>query len=106
MLVKKKDTQVFRKNGCTVYEYGGTKNLDIGTAEIETKYPIRGWARNKKVDETYFILSGGGKVYIGDEVYKVEKDDLVMIEKGKWYRAEGEMRVLMACSPAWSSKQH
>jgi mannose-6-phosphate isomerase-like protein (cupin superfamily) len=106
MLVKKKDRLVFEKKGCKVFEYGGTQDLDVGVAEIEERYPEKGWARNIKVDMTYFVLEGGGKLFLEKEVYEIVEGDLVIIERGKWYRAEGKMRVLMASGPAWSLGQY
>ncbi len=106
MLVKKQKAQVFKKPTCTVFEYGGTKNLDLAIVDIKGGYPEKGWAKNEKVDMTYFVLKGGGKFYLGDEIFEISVGDLVMIEKGKWYQVEGDMRVVMASSPAWSPGQY
>lgn len=106
MFVKKQDTKVFERPTCVVYEYGGTANLNLAVAEIKERYPERGWARNKEVDETYFILEGRGKVIVEKEEFEVEKDDLVLIEKGKWYRFEGSARVAIACGPTWTPEQY
>jgi len=106
MFVKKSNVQVFQKPTCTIYEYGGTKNLDLAVAEIKDKYPEKGWARNKEVDETYFIISGSGRFYFENETFDITEGDLVLIEKGRWYRFEGNAKIVIACSPAWSVEQY
>lgn len=106
MFVKKSKAKVFSRPTCTVYEYGGTTNLDLAVGEIKGRYPEKGWVRNTKVDETYFVIVGKGKVYLEKEIFEVNEGDLVMIEKNKWYRAEGNLTVVIACSPPWSPGQY
>lgn len=106
MLVKKRDAEVFQKPTAIVLEYGGTPNLDLAVVEIKDRYPEKGWARNTKVEMTYFVIEGKGKFYLEDEVFSLDIGDLVMIEKGKWYRVEGKMEVVMVSSPAWSPGQY
>lgn len=106
MFVKKDKAKVFKKPTCTVWEYGGTQSLDLAVAEIKGKYPENGWARNTKVDMTYFVINGAGKIYLDSEIYAISEGDLLMIEKRKWYKVEGNLKVIMASSPAWSLDQY
>jgi len=106
MFVAKSKATIYKKPSCVVREYGGVSNLDLGVAEINGKYPMVGWARNKEVDMTYFVIEGKGKFWLEDEVYQIEKEDFVLIERGRWYRCEGDLKVVMVSSPAWSPGQY
>jgi len=106
MFVGKEAAAIHQSPNCVVREYGGTPNLDLAVAEISGKYPEDGWARNREVDMTYYVIGGGGKFYFEEESYDLHKGDLVMVEKGKWYRVEGNLEIVMASSPAWSPEQY
>ncbi len=106
MFVTKKKAAVHQSPPCVVYEYGGTPDLGLAVAEIKGKYPVEGWARNKEVDMTYFVIKGSGQFFLEKETYCIEEGDLILIEKGKWYKANGKMTVVMASSPQWSLGQY
>lgn len=106
MFCPKSKAQVFKRPTCTVFEYKGTKNLGFAVAEIKEKYPEHGSAKNTKVDMTYFVEEGAGKFFLEDEVFEIKKGDLIIIEKGKWYRVEGSITSIMASNPAWFPEQY
>lgn len=106
MLTKKSQAKKFKQPTCTVWEYGGTRKIDIAIAKIKGRYPEKGRARNTKCTMMYYVLAGEGKITIGNEIFKVKKGDVVLFKPGKWYWVEGELEVVIASSPRWSSGQY
>ena len=49
-------------------------------------------AHTNSVEHEQYVLSGRARIGIGDEVYEVEKDDIVFIPAGvpHWYEVQGE----------------
>lgn len=60
-IVKLEETQQFKNsNLCIATEYNfGDKDIDIATAEINGKYPEKGYCVNTEVKEMIFVISGG-----------------------------------------------
>ena len=49
-------------------------------------------AHTNSVEHEQYVLSGSAKIGIGEDVYEVEKDDVVYIPAGTvhWYEVEGD----------------
>lgn len=49
-------------------------------------------AHTNTIEHEQYVLSGSARIGIGDEVYEVEKDDIVFIPAGvpHWYEVKGE----------------
>lgn len=55
-------------------------------------------------EEFYYVLSGTGKMTIGDEVRDVSGGDAILIPPGAWHTitAAEELRFLCCCAPPYS----
>jgi mannose-6-phosphate isomerase-like protein (cupin superfamily) len=92
---------------CTVYEYP-MKNgeMDIGVAEINDRYPGQGYAMNSECSEMGYVLKGVGKLVTETGSTSLAVGDVVYIPRGEKFYWEGDMTVVLSCSPAWHPQQH
>jgi mannose-6-phosphate isomerase-like protein (cupin superfamily) len=92
---------------CIVYEYP-MKNaeMNIGVAEITHRYPDEGYAMNQKCSEMGYILKGSGKLVTEKSVAVLASGDVVYIPHGEKFYWEGNMTVILPCTPAWHPQQH
>ncbi len=92
---------------CTVYEYAmKNSEMNIGVAEITHRYPDEGYAINHKCSEMGYILRGSGKLITEKNEAMLSSGDVVYIPRGEKYYWEGNMTVVLPCTPAWYPEQH
>lgn len=82
------------------------KDIDISTAEINGKYPENGYCVNTEVKEMIYVISDSGKIIAENKTITFKQGDAILIDKGEKYRWDAVCNVVMACSPAWTPKQH
>lgn len=81
--------------------------LDMAEITISGRYPENGWARNLESHEIVRVLRGAGSlVFRGAEVTNLAEGDVVYVPPRTSFAWNGDMTILMACSPAFSSKQY
>ena len=98
-LIKGKDVPAIREPGCGQmikwYPLGPTDDIcswltvRVSSAE-EEKWPFQAH-KHKDFCEYWFVIEGKGKIYVGDEVYEVEKGDLVSTPPDTPHKASGDM---------------
>lgn len=92
---------------CTVYEYPmKNSELNIGVAEITTRYPSQGYAINHECSEIAYILKGSGILVTENKTVKLSTGDVVYIPHGEYYYWEGAMTIILPATPAWYPAQH
>ena len=92
---------------CHGVAFAANAPLDLAEIEISGRYPERGWARNLESHEMVRVLRGAGSLTLRDgEVIALAEGDTVHVPAGDWFAWNGDMTVLMACSPAFDSKQY
>jgi mannose-6-phosphate isomerase-like protein (cupin superfamily) len=85
-------------------ELGGTKQHSLGHVVITPKghsklhyHPV--------AEETYYILSGKGKIAIEDNVYSLSKGEVALIMPNEKHQifcdGEEDLEFLVVCAPAW-----
>jgi len=80
--------------------------LDMTLITIAGRYPA-GWARNKVCHEMVRVQSGKGTLLFRDgEVIELSTGDAVYVPAGNWFAWDGDMTIVMACSPAFSKEQY
>ena len=84
------------------------KVVGIAIAEINGVYPSKDqWSRNKEVDMWYLCVEGKGKIqFSSGEIYRLEKDVLLHIQKNQCYRVSGNLKVVIITIPPWYPKQY
>ena len=83
------------------------KNSELCIAtEYDFKYPENGYCVNTEVKEMIYVISGSGKIIAENKTITFKQGDAILINKGEKYRWDAVCNVVMACSPAWTPKQH
>lgn len=109
MKATSKSHAIRHQNGttCLVLEYGGNSDIDGAVAEINGRYPEKGWAKNTISSEQLFVISGGGAVVTKDTKRKLGVEDTILIEPNELYFIDGiNLRIFISCTPAWSPDQY
>lgn len=55
---------------------------------------------HETMTEFYYVLTGGGDMYLDDERHPIKAGDIVVIPPGVRHTSEGEMEVLILGAPA------
>lgn len=92
---------------CTAFEYP-TKDPDANVARIwiNGRYPLRGSSVNREVKEVVYVESGEGTVTVEGAITTLAPGDVVILEKGESMSWEGNMVLIIFCSPAWHPGQY
>jgi mannose-6-phosphate isomerase-like protein (cupin superfamily) len=92
---------------CAVTEYSfGDPALDFAVAEIQGRYPETGRTYNERSAEAAFVLEGSGQVVIEEKEVVLQKGDAVLIQPGEKFCWQGNLKLLLSCTPAWSPEQY
>jgi mannose-6-phosphate isomerase-like protein (cupin superfamily) len=80
---------------------------DIATIKITGRYPENGWAINEIVHELALVSEGSGSLeFKGADSHELKVGDVISVEPGKRFAWNGEMTIVMTCSPAFSPNQY
>jgi mannose-6-phosphate isomerase-like protein (cupin superfamily) len=82
------------------------KDINIATIEITGRYPKEGCVVNNKCKELSYIIKGSGKIVVEDKEIFLEKGDAILVEPKEKYYWDGNMTLLVPCTPAWYPEQH
>lgn len=105
--VKFENAEKHEKSNCIVYEYPmQNREMNIGVAEINNRYPEKGYAMNHKCSEMGYIVKGTGALITENDKVNLSAGDVIYIPRGKKYYWEGTMTVVLPCTPAWHPEQH
>lgn len=108
MRIIKFNESVIFKNGetCEVREYEfGDPDINIGTAEINGRFPESGFLVNEKVKEYAYVIRGIGKIATKTATMDFAEGDVISIPVGEPYYWDAHCSLVMPCSPAWYPEQ-
>ena len=107
-IVHENQTKEFKNSDtCIATEYPlGDKEIDMAYVEVSDRYPVKGRVTNEKCKELAYIIKGSGKIVVEGEEIVLNARDLILLEPGERYYWEGNMRMLVSCTPAWYPQQH
>ncbi|MFZ2025003.1 MAG: cupin domain-containing protein [Microgenomates group bacterium] len=92
---------------CNGFEFDlGVKDIDGAVVNVTGRYPEKGHVVNKVCREIAYIIEGNGQVVIEGKSFDVKSEDLIVIDKGEQFSWEGNLRLFIYCTPAWSHEQH
>lgn len=98
------------ENSSTCHGVGYAVNdapLDIAEITIDGRYPESGWARNRLCHEMVRVLRGSGVLHMRDgTATHLELSSVVHVPPGEWFAWNGDMDIMMACSPPFSPEQY
>jgi mannose-6-phosphate isomerase-like protein (cupin superfamily) len=85
-----------------------TKDSDINVARVEIRgrFPETGTMRNNAVKEIVYVERGHGTVTINGVATLIEVGDVILYDKKEQVVWNGELNLIVACTPAWSPSQH
>lgn len=93
--------------GCAVYEYPmQNPKMNIAIAEIVGRYPEQGYAINHQCSEMGYVLKGSGKLVTESREVALAEGDVVYIAPREKFYWEGNLTLVLSCSPAWNPAQH
>lgn len=109
-IIKEENAEKFKyADTSSVLEYGialNEKNMDFCTNKITGRYPMEGYCSNLEVEELCYILEGEGTIYKRDsKPIDFKKGDVIFINKKDIYYWDGDFKLAIVCSPAWSKEQ-
>lgn len=108
MKILKKTNAVRHENSpaCVAFEYRQpTDALDMARIELSGRYPSEGWALNTVCDALVYVVKGEGRLLSPDHATNMASGDQVYIPFNEKYALEGNMELLFASTPRWSSEQ-
>lgn len=94
---------------CIATEYDfKDKDIDLGTAVINGRYPEDGYCVNEKCKELVFVLEGKGTLNFKNKKIEFQNNEAILIDKNEPYfwGPDTNCKVAMVCTPAWSPEQH
>lgn len=106
-IIKNNEAKKFDANGYVSYEYNSNDSaINIARIEIRGRIPETGSMRNTKVKEICYVESGEGSITIEGAKHELSSGDVVYYEPNKRVFWEGNLVLIIACTPAWTLKQH
>jgi mannose-6-phosphate isomerase-like protein (cupin superfamily) len=107
-IIKAEDSHTIESaKSCIATEYPTTsEDINIARVKILGRFPESGVMWNTAVEEIVYVESGDGRVVIDAVETEIKTGDVVLYQKGEKVFWEGEMILLIACTPAWKQEQH
>lgn len=104
---KNQAKQKIHSNMCSVIEYPlHDAMLDVAIATIAGRYPENGRVINQECKELAYVQDGAGKIVINNEEISLTAGDSIIIDAGESYYWEGNLQLVLSCTPAWTATQH
>lgn len=107
-LIKKEQSQEF-KNGdtCIADEYPiHDPDINIALIKITGRYPENGYTTNELCKEIAYVVEGEGRVVVEGKEIEIKNGDVVFLEPREKFYWEGNLTMVMSCTPAWTLEQH
>lgn len=99
-----------RKNSdaCTVteFEFEGEKNINSAVVELNGRYPESGFALNTVCEEIVYVIEGHGQLVNPQARIVMSTGDMLRIKPNENYYFDGNLKLLIATSPAWYPEQY
>ena len=93
---------------CKTLEYSfADKDIDLGIATINGRYPDEGYGVNLVSKELVYVIEGNGTLNFENEKIEFSAGDAILIEPNeKYYYDTKYCKISMSCTPAWEMEQH
>lgn len=105
---KKSQTSTHHNNEhCSIVEYPiDMPAINMALATINGRYPSAGYAINHKVQEVVYIQQGNGSISVNGQITDFASGDVILVEPGDKFFWDGNFKMTIACSPAFTPEQH
>lgn len=109
-IVKLEEAEIMKNSDTSeLLEYSiklDEKDLDFCINTIRGRYPEKGFCSNQECQELCYVLEGEGAFYKKDsEPVQFKKGDIIYINKKDIYYWNGNFKVSIVCTPAWTMEQ-
>ena len=102
-----KEAETFKGNTNITYEYKiADKDINFCISEINGRLPETRRCVNRVCKEMAHVLEGKGIIEVEGKKYNLKRDDVILISPGERYYFEGNLKLALPCTPAWSPEQH
>jgi len=93
---------------CEVLEYPlDDKDINCAVAEINGRYPEKGYSTNQVCKELVYVIKGNGTLYIKNgKSVNFNQKDVILIDKGECFYWEGICTLILPCTPSWYPEQY
>jgi|CXWK01.1.fsa_nt_gi mannose-6-phosphate isomerase-like protein (cupin superfamily) len=89
-----------------IWDYLMGKDMGISYQELTSRGPQAGRYLNKTCSEVYFVISGSGKFYVGDDVYEAGKNDVITVDPNTLHHIETTaLKYITITRPDWYEEQ-
>jgi mannose-6-phosphate isomerase-like protein (cupin superfamily) len=107
-IIHKEQTREFKNSeNCVATEYLlEDKEIDTSIVKLKGRYPNKGRVVNLICKELIYISEGSGKIEVENEEINIKEGDLILIEHGEKYFWDGNLTLIISCTPAWYPEQH
>ncbi len=90
-----------------IYEYETDDAFLSGAvAEIDGRYPDRGFCVNERLKELVYVIAGQGLLVFRNKSVPFEAGDTLFIDHGEAFAWEGQMTLYIATAPKFDPAQH
>jgi len=104
---KKNAIKIKHSKKWIAYEYDHhDKDINIACIEIKGRHPDSGFVMNEKVKEIIFVTKGTGKIVIEKTAHPLTEGSAVLVLPKQKYYVEGNLTLVIPCTPAWTMQQH
>ncbi len=92
----------------TIWEYSTPdKDLSGAIAQINGRYPEKGFAVNEVSKELVYVLEGTGSIVLKKgRSFEVSKGDVILLIPNEPYAWNGNLTLFMTNTPSFDPKQH
>lgn len=91
----------------TIWEFAMEEKAISGAiAQINGRYPEKGFAVNKISKELAFIVSGQGHIVTPNQKKSSSFGDLIFLDKDESFAWEGNLTIFMVTTPKFDPRQH
>tara|TARA_R100000742_G_C4237168_1_gene57548 strand:- start:211 stop:567 length:357 start_codon:yes stop_codon:yes gene_type:complete len=70
------------------------ENLTLSKTTLKPNQSTKGHSHDE-LEEVYFFMKGRGRMQLGEEIFEVKAEDIVLIPQGKFHRVFNDMHFPM-----------
>ncbi len=107
-IIRGSEKRTIRAAKTTVIHEYDTRDAFISgaTAEINGRYPEKGYVVNKTHKELVYVISGQGAYLTPEGITHIAEGDVIFVDHGDVYAWEGSMTFFMTTAPRFDPEQH
>lgn len=107
-IVRKHQAKEFKNSdACIAYEYElEDKDINGALIKLDGRYPEKDFVVNEVCKELVYVAAGKGTLVTEQSQESIQTGDMFILMPGEKFYFEGQLEMLMPCTPAWYPEQH